>query len=77
VVGVALLALLALALVLPPIALTLLIGVLLLAAYVELGRVLGDLAAGARRRADPRDALLLALTQLLGAGGRRSGSPCS
>jgi phosphatidate cytidylyltransferase len=43
VVGVALLALLALALVLPPFALTLLIGVLLAAAYVELGRVFAGL----------------------------------
>jgi phosphatidate cytidylyltransferase len=43
IVGVALLALLALALILPPFALTALIMVLLAAASVELGRVLGDL----------------------------------
>jgi phosphatidate cytidylyltransferase len=42
-VGVALLALLALALTLPPFALTTLIAVLLVAAYVELGRVFGGL----------------------------------
>jgi phosphatidate cytidylyltransferase len=74
VVGVALLALLALALVLPPIALTLLIGVLLLAAYVELGRVLGDLARPVH--VDVlilATLLLLALTQLLGARGQAIG----
>ena len=73
-VGVGLIALLALALVLPPSALTVLIGALLVAAYVELGRVLGDLS-----RPVHVDVLivvtvaLLAATQLLGARGQAIG----
>ena len=74
VVGVGLLALLALALLLPPIALTVLVGVLLLAAHVELGRVLGDL--GRPVHADVlvvTTLLLLALTQLIGPRGQAIG----
>jgi phosphatidate cytidylyltransferase len=74
VVGVALLAVLALALVLPPVALTVLVGALLVAAYVELGRVLGDLALPVH--VDVlilATLLLLALTQVLGAQGQAIG----
>jgi phosphatidate cytidylyltransferase len=74
VVGVALLALLALALLLPPVALTALVGVLLVAAHVELGRVLGDL--GRPVHVDVlvgATLVLLALTQLLGARGQAIG----
>ena len=59
-VGVALVAALALALALPPVALAVLIGLLLLAAHVELGRVLADLG-----RAVHVDVLLLATVVLL------------
>ena len=73
-VGVALVAILALALLLPPVALSVLVGALLVAAFVELGRVLGDLA-----RPIHVDVLvvatvvLLAATQLLGARGQAIG----
>lgn len=73
-VGVALVAILALALLLPPVALSVLIGALLVAAFVELGRVLGDLA-----RPIHVDVLvvttvvLLGATQLLGARGQAIG----
>jgi phosphatidate cytidylyltransferase len=59
-VGVALLALLALALVLPPFALTLLIAALLVAAYVELGGVLRDVG-----RPVHTDVLLLTVASVL------------
>ena len=74
VVGVALIALLALALLLPPSALSVLIGALLVAAYVELGRVLGEL--GRPIHVDVlilATAVLLAATQLLGARGQALG----
>ena len=73
-VGVGLVALLALALVLPPVALTVLIGALLVAAHVELGRVLGDL--GRPVHVDVlviTTIVLLAATQLLGARGQAIG----
>lgn len=73
-VGVGLLALLALALLLPPIALSVLVAVLVIAAHLELGRVLGDLG-----RAVHVDVLvgstlvLLAATHALGARGQAVG----
>jgi phosphatidate cytidylyltransferase len=73
-VGVALLALLALALILPPFALTLLIGLLLVAAHVELGRVLGGL--GLRVHLDVligTTLVLLVATQASGARGQAMG----
>lgn len=73
-VGVGLLALLALALLLPPIALTVLVGVLLVAAHVEIGRVLGDL--GRPVHVDVlvlTTLLLLTLTQLIGPRGQAIG----
>ena len=73
-VGIGLVALLALALLLPPSALSILIGALLLAAFVELGRVLGDL--GRPVHVDVlvvATGVLLAATQLLGARGQAIG----
>jgi phosphatidate cytidylyltransferase len=74
VVGVALLALLALALLLPPLALTVLVGILLVAAHLELGRVLGELARPVHVDVLVlTTVLLLALTQLLGPRGQAIG----
>jgi len=73
-VGAGLLALLALALLLPPFALTVLVGVLLLAAHVELGRVLGGL--GLPVHVDVLVAttvLLLVAAQAFGASGQAVG----
>ena len=73
-VGVGLVALLSLALVLPPVALTVLIGALLVAAYVELDRVLGDL--GRPVHVDVllfATIVLLVATQLLGPRGQAIG----
>ena len=73
-VGVGLVALLALALLLPTSALTILIGALLVAAYVELGRVLGDLSRPIHVDVlVVTTAVLLAATQLLGARGQAIG----
>lgn len=73
-VGIGLLGLLALALVLPPTALTILLGVLLFAAYVEIGGVLAD--HDRRMHVDVlmvATTVLLVATQLLGTQGQGIG----
>jgi phosphatidate cytidylyltransferase len=73
-VGAGLLALLALALVLPPVALTLLVGALLIAANVELGQLLGRLGHPVHTDVLVLTTLvLLGGTQLAGARGQAAG----